>query len=80
MKESKERPDIKAIWQYLFNKLASNTDEDHIRELPKGLVSKNALLHKSKARGDSYEILSEEEDNNEFRFFDLEPEVSKRCK
>ena len=63
MKESKERPDKKAIWLYLSNKLASNTDEDHIRELPKDFVSKNTLLHKSKAKGDSYEILSEEKNN-----------------
>lgn len=63
MKESKERPDTKAIWLYLSNKLASNTDEDHIRELPKGFVGKNTLLHKSKAKGDSYEILSEEKNN-----------------
>lgn len=63
MKESKERPDTKAIWLYLSNKLASNTDEDHIRELPKGFVSKNTLLHKSKAKGDSCEILSEEKNN-----------------
>ena len=63
MKESKERPDTKAIWLYLSNKLASNTDEDHIRELPKGFVNKNTLLHKSKAKGDSYEILSEEKNN-----------------
>ena len=27
IKESKKRPDTKAIWQYLSNKLASNIDE-----------------------------------------------------
>ena len=40
IKESKKRPDTKAVWQYLSNKLASNIDEDYIGEILKDLVSK----------------------------------------
>ena len=46
IKESKKRPDTKAIWQYLSNKLTSNIDEDYT----------GGIL---KAKGDSYEIVSE---------------------
>ena len=40
IKESKKRPNTKAIWQYLSNKLASNIDEDYIGEILKDFVSK----------------------------------------
>ena len=40
IKESKKRPNTKAIWQYLSKKLASNIDEDYTGEIVKDLVSK----------------------------------------
>ena len=40
IKESKKRPDTKAVWQCLSNKLASKIDEDYIGEILKDLVSK----------------------------------------
>ena len=46
IKESKKRPDEKAIWQYLSNKLASNMDEDYTGELINDFVSKKMLLNK----------------------------------
>ena len=65
VKESKKRPDTKAIWQYLSNKLASNIDEDSTGEILKDLVSKQILVMKPKAKGDSYEIVSESQSETE---------------
>ena len=65
IKESKKRLDTKAIWQYLSNKLASNIDEDHTGEILKDLVSKKILVVKRKAKGDSYEIVSESQSETE---------------
>ena len=65
VKEPKKRPDTKAIWQYLSNKLASNIDEDYTGEILKDLVSKKILVMKRKAKGDSYEIVSESQSETE---------------
>ena len=53
IKESKKRPDTKAICQYLSNKLVSNIDEDCTGEIPKGIISKKILVNKRKAKGGS---------------------------
>ena len=45
IKESRKRPDTKAIWQYLSNKLASNIDENYADEILKDLVSKKILVN-----------------------------------
>ena len=58
IKESKKRPDTKAICQYLSNKLVSNIDEVYNGEILKELVSKKILVNKRKAKDDSYEIVS----------------------
>ena len=65
IKESKKRPDTKAIWQYVSNKLASNIDEDYTSEILKALVSNKILVMKRKAKGDSYEIVSESQSETE---------------
>ena len=65
VKESKKRPDTKAIWQYLSNKFASNIGEDYTGEILKDLVSKKILVMKRKAKGDSYEIVSESRSETE---------------
>ena len=59
IKESKKRPDTKAIWQYLSNKLTSNIDEDYTGGILKDIVNKMILVIKLKAKGDLYEIVSE---------------------
>ena len=59
IKESKKRPDTKAIWQYLSNKLTSNIDEAYTGGILKDIVNKMILVIKLKAKGDSYEIVSE---------------------
>ena len=59
IKESKKRPDTKAIWQYLSNKLTSNIDEDYTGGILKDIVNKMILVIKLKAKGDSCEIVSE---------------------
>ena len=51
IKELKKRPDKKAIWQYLSNKLPSNISKDYTGEILKDLVSKNMLVNKRKAKG-----------------------------
>ena len=55
IKESKKRPNTKAIWQYLSNNLASNIDKDYTGEILKELVSKKILINvnKRKAKGHS---------------------------
>ena len=65
IKESKKRPDTRAIWQYLSNKLASNIDEDYTDEILKDLVSKKVLVKKRKTKGDSCEIVSESQNETE---------------
>ena len=64
LKKSKKRPHTTAIWQYLSNKLASNIDEDYTSEILKDLVNKKILVNKRKAKGDSYEIVSEKSKRN----------------
>ena len=55
IKESKKRPNTKAIWKYLSNNLASNIDKDYTGEILKELVSKKILINvnKRKAKGHS---------------------------
>ena len=65
IKESKKRLDTKAIRQYLSNKLVSNIDEDYTGEILKELVTKKILVMKRKAKGDSYEIVSESQSETE---------------
>ena len=45
--------------------MASNIDEDYTGEILKDLVSKKILVMKSKAKGDSYEIVSESQSETE---------------
>ena len=82
IKESKKRPDEKAIWQYLSNKLASNMDEDYTGELINDLVSKKMLLNKHKPKGDSYETVSESQNKteNDVVLSDTEAEINNECK
>ena len=82
IKESKKRPDTKAIWQYLSNKLASNIDEDYTGEILKDLVSKRILVNKRKAKGDSYEIVSESQNKteNDVVLSDTEAEINNEWK
>ena len=82
IKESKKRPDTKAIWQYLSNKLASNIDEDYTGEILKDLVSKKILVNKRKAKGDSYEIVNKRQNKieNDMVLSDTEPEFNNEYK
>ena len=82
IKESKKRPDTKAIWQYLSNKLASNIYEDYTGEILKDLVSKRILVNKRKAKGDSYEIVSESQNKteNDVVLSDTEAEINNEWK
>ena len=82
IKESKKRPHTKSIWQYLSNKLASNIDEDYTAEILKDLVSKKILVNNRKAKGDSYEIVSESQNRfeNDVVRSDTELEINNECK
>ena len=62
--------------------MASNIDEDYTGETLKDLVSKNVLVNKRKAKGVSYEIVSEiqNETENVVTLSDTEAEINNKCK
>ena len=76
IKESRKRPDTKAIWQYLSNKLRSNIDEDYTGEILKYLINKKILVNKRKANGDSYKMVGESQNKtqNDVVLCNTEPE------
>ena len=82
IKESKKRPDKKAIWQYLSNKLASNIDEDYTDEILKDLISKKILVNKRKAKSDLYETINESQNEGEnvVVLSNTEAEINNKCK
>ena len=62
--------------------MASNIDEDYTGEILKDLASKNVLVNKRKAKGVSYEIVSEiqNETENVVTLSDTEAEINNKCK
>ena len=62
--------------------MASNIDEDYTGETLKDLVSKNVLVNKRKAKGVSYEIVSESQNETEnvVTLSNTEAEINNKCK
>lgn len=74
-KQWKKRPETKLIWQYISDKFSSNIDEGCTGEILKYLFSEKILVNKRKAKGISYETVSENQNEieNEVTVSDAEP-------
>ena len=74
-KQWKKRPETKTIWQYISDKFSSNIDEGCTGEILKYLFSEKILVNKRKAKGISYETVSENQNEieNEVTVSDAEP-------